>query len=149
MRFVSESVHFKTLKSMRRSLVTLAFALLFVVGVSDVKAQSADQALNADALTTSPQPMATVQQSAVLKSDQTPSTINTRTDIQRAMLADMAVPATEGPASMQTDGNSNRRLLYIAGGTLVAAGITAAIILLLDGGGEDGIPGPPGRPSGQ
>lgn len=142
MPIVSESVYLNTLNSMRRSLVTLAFALLFVVGVSDVNAQSTD------ALTRSVQSTATVQQSTVLQTDQSAPALNTRLDIQQAMLADLDVTGTQGPAAMQTDGNSNRKLLYIAGGTLVAAGITTAIILLLSGD-DDGIPAPPGRPAGQ
>jgi hypothetical protein len=139
---VSESVYFNTLNSMRRSLFTFAFALLFVIGVSDVNAQSTD------ALERSVQSSATVQQSAVMQKAPQPPALNTRQDIQQAMLADMDMTSTQGPAAMQTDGNSNRKLLYIAGGTLVAAGITTAIILLLSGE-DDGIPGPPGRPAGQ
>ncbi len=147
MRIVSESVYLNTPKSMRRSLLTFAFVLLLTVGVSNVNAQVVDHTLSTDALS-QPAPTATVQQSTVLQTRQQTPTLNTRLEIQQAMVSDLDLSATSAPAAMQTDGNSNRKLLYIAGGTLVAAGITTAIILLLNGD-DDGIPGPPGRPSAQ
>ena len=70
--------------------------------------------------------------------------INTRHDIRAAMLD---IDTQSGaPQNAELDQRGRRNVLYIVGGTLIAGGITAAIILLT-GDDDDGIPAPPGRPS--
>lgn len=82
--------------------------------------------------------------STVVLAEPSAATINTRQDIQAAML-DVSAQNGDQPAA-KLDPKGRRNLLYIVGGTLVAGGITAAIILLT-GGDDDGIPAPPGRPA--
>lgn len=144
---------------MRRFFLPLTFALLLLVGVTDVSAQSAAMNLHADesqesavALTEPSAGESAVEassRSVVLNSSAATNQQMTRRDIQQAMLADVTLPS-ERSEGMQQEDDDNRTLLYVAGGTLVAAGITAAIILLAGGddgdNGGTGIPGPPGRP---